>query len=214
MIKSIEKIITQSGSDTETTLTLGTTENILLFSAIVQTSGTGRIAFGNSSKFLFSKIVSAEIIDALESGYPVFSLDKTLKINTLDFANGDIINVIVYYIEGSSTNPLFVGTSKFELNTTTTASIGPSVILSNVSEYIYNIKSIYVYANTTSNILSLLLESPTFTSPVQITNQVTGAQDYQLLESPLLLNPNSSLYLNVSELVSTLVSVSYTRGAV
>jgi hypothetical protein len=214
MYKTLEVIITQAGSNTLTTETLGTSDYILILSAVVQSSGTGSIIFSNGSEdFLCSGEVTGNVIDAIQTNKPVFSLNRTLKINTIDFPTSTAINVIVYYIEGNANNPLFSGSAKFAHNSTTTSSIGATAILSNTEEFIYNIKSIYVYTPLTTNNVGLLLETPVFTSQINITDPIDGFNDYQLLKNPLLLKQNSTLSIGMTEAVSTLICVSYTRGA-
>lgn len=214
MLKTIQTIITSTGGTDLNSIVLGTSGNIIITSAIIQTAGTGGVAFENSSsEVMVTQTVSGQVVDALVEDSPVFMLSNTLRIVTQGFNNGDIINILIYYHDGSTTNPLFTGSLKLASTATQTSSLVPATILQNNTVDKINIKSIYVFTDSTTNSILLTLQTAVFVAPVQITPSYTGLNGYQMKYSPLLLEPSDTLIINMTEAVDTRVFVSYTQVA-
>lgn len=211
MYKQVQAVITQAGSPTETQLTIGTTGNIIIISAMVQSTSTGNTEFYNDNDLMFAVTNSNDVTYApISSSFPVHSLNNTLKILTKTYSPGDIINVVVNYMEGAANNPMFVN-NLFDYESKTYSATGSQLLLINSDVQNYNLKSLHFQTSNTAQVISLYLYSTIFPSSIPITGTFTGEVTYQLLSNEFILKVGDRIEINTSTSDAASAYLSYTK---
>lgn len=211
MFKQVQAVITQAGSPTETQLTIGTTGNIIIISAMVQSTSTGNTEFYNDNDLMFTVTNSNDVRYApISSSFPVHSLNNTLKILTKTYSPGDIINVVVNYMEGAANNPMFVN-NLFDYESKTYSATGSQLLLINSDVQNYNLKSLHFQTSNTAQVISLYLYSTIFPSSIPITGTFTGEVTYQLLSNEFILKVGDRIEINTSTSDAASAYLSYTK---
>lgn len=211
MYKQVQAVITQAGSPTETQLTIGTTGNIIIISAMVQSTSTGNTEFYNDNDLMFAVTNSNDVTYApISPSFPVHSLNNTLKILTKTYSPGDIINVVVNYMEGAANNPMFVN-NLFDYESKTYSATGSQLLLINSDVQNYNLKSLHFQTSNTAQVISLYLYSTIFPSSIPITGTFTGEVTYQLLSNEFILKVGDRIEINTSTSDAASAYLSYTK---
>lgn len=201
MIKQQSAKITQGVGVTDTTLNFSS-NNIIITSVIVGSNANGIADFiasaASGTPTLFRVAPNSDVSTGTVSPlFPVFLLSNELLIRTT-FVAASVINVVVNYIEASADNPLFDPYNYFSRGYVSSSTAGDAELISNSESFNLNIKTINVTSDADPNEIILLLESPLFTPRIPISNDFTGATQYQLLQAPLILEPGHKLYIRQS----------------
>lgn len=216
MIKQASVQYTQGATITDETVNLSSTGNVVITSILVGSSGNGTVDFLDSDAPTTTIMCRATVESNVSTAstnflYPIFMIDKNLLIKSYDFAEGDVIHVIVNYIDATAGNPLFQPDQLLYKAYATGSAIGDELLISNTSAYSLNVKSVFITSDDTTNHITLFVESPLFTPKVAVTNPAFGAKTYQLLGSPLVLQPGQKLYFGQSLAEPVTAYASFTK---
>lgn len=203
MIKQVSIKYTQGATITDYTENLSATGNVVITSILVGSDGNGTVDFLDSDAPTPTIMCRATVTSNISTAstdflYPIFMIDKNLLIKSYDFTAGDIIHVIVNYIDATAGNPLFQPDQLLYKAYATGSAMGEELLISNTNAYSINVKSVFITSDDTTNNITLFVESPLFTPKVAVTNPASGEKTYQLLSSPLVLLPGQKLYFGQS----------------
>lgn len=216
MIKQVSVKYTQGATITDETVNLSSTGNVVITSILVGSDGNGTVDFIDSDAPTTTIMCRATVTSNVSTAstnflYPIFMIDNNLLIKSYGFAEGDIIHVIVNYIDATAGNPLFEPDQLLYKAYASNDTMVDQLLISNTNAYSLNVKSVYVTSDDDTNSIILFVESPLFTPKVAVTNPASGEKTYQLLSSPLVLLPGQKLYFRQSLAEPVTAYASFTK---